>query len=222
MKSGLRRVCSLSHPSVVRPAAAAAVLFASMLFAVSAASEERPALEESRVFVEKVVDDAVRIWGMEYDDERTRLEAMNALVHESFAIDFITRAVVGRSWRDLSDAQRSEFSELFPRFVVRIYLPHIAKYSRDHLRVLGARARGKRDVVVRSQVRGDEGQDWVETDWRIRSFGGELRVLDIVVAGVSLILVQRQEFEAVIRKDGFASLVERLRERAQTAANAGG
>jgi len=59
----------------------------------------------------------------------------------------------------------------------------------------------------------------MDTGWRIRSFDGELRVLDIVVAGVSLIIVQRQEFEAVIRKDGFAGLVERLRERAARAVN---
>ena len=202
----------------MRYAAAVAVLFAAVLFAAAAVSEERPGIEESQAFVESVVDDAVRTWGKEYSDETARLEAMNDLVNDAFAVDFITRAVVGRYWRELSDAERSEFKELFPRFVVRIYLPHIAKYSRDHLRVLGARARGKRDVVVKSEVRGDAGKDWMETDWRIRQIDGELRVLDIVVAGVSLILVQRQEFEAVIRKEGFASLVERLRERTEAAA----
>ena len=161
------------------------------LFAAAALGGDRPGLDESRAFVEGVVDDAVRRWGMEYRDEGTRHEAMNALVHDAFAVDFITRAVVGRYWRDLSEAERNEFREIFPRFVVRIYLPHIAKYSRDHLRVLGARARGKRDVVVKSEVRGDEGKSWIETDWRIRSFEGDLRVLDIAVGGVSLILVQR-------------------------------
>ena len=209
----------MSTPGVMRNAVAVAALFATALFAAVAVSQERPGLEESRAFVEKVVDDAVRTWGMGYADEAARLEAMNALVHEAFAVDFITRAVLGRYWRDLSDAERNEFSELFPRFVVRIYLPHIAKYSRDHLRVLGARARGRRDVVVRTEVRGEEGKDWMDTGWRIRSFDGELRVLDIVVVGVSLILVQRQEFEAVIRKDGFAGLIERLRERAARAVN---
>ena len=209
-------------PDAMRRATAGAALLAAGLFAAAALSDDRPGLDESRAFVEGIVDDAVRAWGMEYPDEEARHEAMNALVYEAFAVDFITRAVVGRHWRDLSGAERSEFRELFPRFVVRIYLPHIAKYSRDHLRVLGARPRGKRDVVVKSEVRGDEGKDWMETDWRIRSFGDDLRVIDIVVGGVSLILVQRQEFEAVIRRDGFPSLVERLRDRAEGTANAKG
>ena len=105
--------------------------------------------------------------------------------------------------------------------MVHVYLPHIAKYSRDHLRVVGARPRGKRDVLVRSEIRTDEG-DWVEADWRLRSGDGGIRIIDLTVAGVSLLLVQRQEFEAVIRRSGFASLVERLRERANAVGSARG
>ena len=201
---------------------AMAAALAAALFAVAVAAEDRPGLDEARAFVEKIADDAVRTWAMDHAGEEARLQAMNSLVHETFAIDFITRAVVGRYWRKLGPAEQEEFRTLFPRFVVRIYLPHIAKYSRDHLRIDGARARGKRDVVVRSKVRGAESSEWIETDWRIRTIDGELRVLDIVVAGVSLILVQRQEFEAVIRKDGFASLVEQLRERAESSDSARG
>lgn len=210
----------LGNPFMLRWGPAVAV--AAALFAVTVDAAERPGLEESRAFVERVATEAVRTWRTDYPDEHARFEAMNALVHETFAVDFITRAVVGRYWRDLSPDEQSEFRDVFPRFVVRIYLPHVAKYNRDHLRILGSRARGERDVIVKSQVRGDKGSEWLDTDWRIRTIEGELRVLDIVVAGVSLILVQRQEFEAVIRRDGFGRLVERLRERADQAADARG
>ena len=212
MTDGWRRIAS--RRSV-------AVAFAAALFVAGAvppaAAAERPGLEESQAFVAKLVDDAVRLWTVDYSDQRERLAAMDALVHETFAVDFITRAVLGRYWRTLSSSERSEFGVVFPQFVVRIYLPHIAKYSREHLDVVGSIPRGKRDVVVKSRIRGENGSDWIETDWRVRRIDDELRVLDIVVAGVSLILVQRQEFESLIRRDGFASLVERLRERAEKA-----
>ena len=105
--------------------------------------------------------------------------------------------------------------------MVEVYLPHIAKYSRDHLRVLGARPRGKRDVIVKSELLPDGG-NWIEADWRIRSAGDGVRIIDLSVAGVSLLLVQRQEFEAVIRRDGFASLVEQLLARKNRAASVRG
>lgn len=189
--------------------------------ATSSGAADRPGLDESRAFVEKLADDAVRTWAMHESDEAARNEAMDALIRSAFDIDFISRAVLGRYWRKLDDGQRHRFRELFPEFVVEVYLPHIAKYSRDHLRVLGARPRGKRDVVVKSELLSDTG-DWIEADWRIRSVGDGIRIIDLSVAGVSLVLVQRQEFEAVIRRDGFASLVEQLLERKNRAASARG
>ena len=196
----------------------AAALAAAALEAAPAGAAERPGIEESQAFVGKLADDAVRTWATYASDETARLKAMDALIHSTFDVDFITRAVVGRYWRKIEPAERRRFRELFPEFVVRVYLPHIAKYSRDHLRVLGARPVGKRDVLVKSELLTDQG-DWIEADWRIRSGEAGLRILDLTVAGVSLLLVQRQEFESVIRRDGFAALVERLIERKSQAAN---
>ena len=204
-----------------RSAAAVVALGASLIAAPSGAAE-RPGLDESRAFVEKLADDSVRTWAMYESDEAAREEAMNALIRSAFDVDFITRAVLGRYWRDLNPDEQSRFRKLFPEFVVLVYLPHLAKYSRDHLRVVGARPRGKRDVVVRSEIRTDKGE-WVEADWRLRSSPERgIRIIDLTVAGVSLLLVQRQEFETVIRRSGFTSLVEQLRERTRAVGSARG
>ena len=202
-------------------AVAAIVAVLAVLVAAPSGAADRPGLDESRAFVEKLAEDAVRTWAMYESDEAARRKAMDALIRSAFDVDFISRAVLGRYWRDLDDGQRHRFRELFPEFVVEVYLPHIAKYSREHLRVLGARPRGKRDVIVKSELLSDRG-DWIEGDWRIRSFGDGIRIIDLAVAGVSLLLVQRQEFEAVIRRDGFARLVEQLLERKNAAARARG
>lgn len=209
----------MNHFAARRGAAVAAIV--AVLVATPAGAADRPGLDESRAFVEKLADDAVRTWAMHESDEAARTEAMDALIRAAFDVDFITRAVLGRYWRGLDDGERRRFRELFPEFVVEVYLPHIAKYSRDHLRVLGARARGKRDVIVKSELLTDKG-DWIEADWRVRSVGDGVRIIDLTLAGVSLLLVQRQEFEAVIRRDGFASLVEQLLERKNRAASARG
>ena len=203
------------------PGAAPGVVLCAALAAAPVGAAERPGLEESQAFVEKLADDAVRTWAMYESDETARLKAMDALIRSAFDVDFITRAVLGRYWRDLDSADRRRFRDVFPEFVVEVYLPHIAKYSRDHIRVLGARPRGKRDVGVKSELRTEKGT-WVDADWRIRSGEDGIRIIDLTVAGISLLLVQRQEFEAVIRRDGFASLVERLLERKNKAENAQG
>ena len=213
----MRRMTVLNTSFAMRSPVAAVVLVAA-LGAAPAGAGERPGLDESQAFVAKLADDAVRIWGRHASDEAARLAAMDSLIRTAFDVDFITRAVLGRHWRELDPAERRRFREVFPEFVVQVYLPHIARYSRDHMRVLGARPRGKRDVLVRSEFLTDQGS-WIEGDWRVRSGEGGLRIIDLVVAGVSLLHVQRQQFEAAIRRDGFAGLVEWILERKNRAAN---
>ena len=210
---------SLMNPLARR--CAAAVTLVAALLAVPAGAADRPGLEESRAFVEKLADDAVRTWSMDHPDEAARLKAMDSLIRAAFDVAFISRAVLGRYWRKLDPAEQSLFRKLFLEFVVQIYLPHLAKYTRDHIRVRGSRPRGKRDVVVKTELRNDKGE-WIDADWRVRAGKDGVRIIDVTVAGISLLLVQRQEFEAVIRRSGFASLIDQLRERLSKAPPARG
>ena len=206
--------------SVVRAAAVLAAALATVSPAGGAAAAERPGLQESREFIEKLADEAIRVWGGDHPTEEERLAAMESLIRSNFDVDFIVRGVLGRAWRKLSAAQREAFGDLFYEFFREVYLPNLSRFERDDLRVLGARPRGKRDVAVESEVRSGDGQ-WVDTGWRVRTAPEGLRVIDVVVAGVSLLLVQREEFNATIRGRGFEGLMRDLRARVAAAAAGG-
>lgn len=206
--------------AVVRVAVVLAAALAAASFADAAAAAERPGLEESRRFVEKLADEAIRIWGEDHPAEEDRLAAMESLIRSHFDVDFIVRGVLGRSWRKLSAARREAFGELFYEFFREVYLPNLSRFERDDLRVVGALPRGKRDVVVQSEVRTGDGK-WVDAGWRVRAVPEGLRIIDLVVAGASLLLVQREEFGAMIRRGGFDGLMRELRARVAGAAAGG-
>ena len=205
---------------VVRAAVVLAAALAAAPLAGAAAAADRPGLEESRRFVERLADEAIRIWAEDHPAEEDRLAAMESLIRSHFDVDFIVRRVLGRSWRKLSAARREAFGELFYEFFREVYLPNLSRFERDDLRVLGALPRGKRDVVVQSEVRTGDGK-WVDAGWRVRAGPEGLRIIDLVVAGVSLLLVQREEFGAMIRRGGFDGLMRELRARAGAAAGGG-
>ena len=46
---------------------------------------------------------------------------------------------------------------------------------------------------------GEKGPD-VRVDWRVRNRNGDLRVIDIIVEGISMGQTQRSDFAAVIQK----------------------
>ncbi len=186
----------------------------------AAAQAERPGLDESREFVAELVDRGLATWRADHPSDEDRTRAMHGLVHEYFDVKFITRGVLGKYARKIGAEDRQVFGDLFSEFVLAVYLPYLSQFDRERLRLLDARARGKRDTVVRSEFRTDEGA-WVGADWRVRRTEDGLRVIDLVVEGVSLLLTQRQEFEAKIRESGFDGLIEDLRTRLAAAAASG-
>ncbi len=50
-------------------------------------------------------------------------------------------------------------------------------------------------------------------DWRVRETDGRPQIIDVVVAGVSLVVTQRSEFQSVVQSKGFDGLMALLRQR---------
>jgi hypothetical protein len=63
----------------------------------------------------------------------------------------------------------------------------------------------------------------VAVDWRIRSRGDALKVIDVAVEGVSMSVTQKSEFSAVIQRGGgdIEALLQSLRQRVGEAGWAG-
>jgi phospholipid transport system substrate-binding protein len=70
----------------------------------------------------------------------------------------------------------------------------------------------QKDVFVRTRIVQAESPE-IRCDWRVRKLGDTLKVIDIVVEGVSMLSTQRSEFTAVINKHGPDGLIEALNTR---------
>ena len=120
--------------------------------------------------------------------------------------------IPSRFWKLASPEQRAEFAGLFRSYVLASYGSRFRDYADRTLRVTGARPADE-DVIVESLVEG--GATPVRLDWRLARAGQDWLVLDVAVEGVSLLLTYRNEFAAVIERQGgaVAALLDELRRR---------
>ena len=51
----------------------------------------------------------------------------------------------------------------------------------------------------------------IKAGWRVRETKNGHKILDVMVAGVSMVVTQRSEFRSVIRRRGVTGLIETLR-----------
>ena len=144
-----------------------------------------------------------------------RAKRFRAILSDYFAVKAIGRWVLGRHWRQATKAERKEYLCLFEDLLVATYLDRFTRYSGETLTVSNSVIYGKKDIMVYSQIMRTNGEPPLKVEWRVRAKGDGYKVVDVIVAGISMGQTQRSEFASVIRQKGGAikGLLEELRKR---------
>ena len=92
------------------------------------------------------------------------------------------------------------------------YAARFRAYSGQRFEVTGSQTLSDGDVMVASRLIPRAGEP-ILIDWRVRETDGGPQIIDVVVAGVSLVVTQRSEFQSVVQSKGFDGLMALLRQR---------
>ena len=89
----------------------------------------------------------------------------------------------------------------------------LGRILRADFSVVNAVVAGATDRYERTLIDHPKGGESVRADWRVRHIDGAFKIVDVVVEGISMVVTQRQEFAAVVRRHGVEGLIETLRAR---------
>ena len=143
-----------------------------------------------------------------------REAAFGRILRAGFDLRLIGRFVIGKYWRQASNEEKAEYLEAFGDYVIKTYARRLGGFSGQSFSVTGTQVAGERkDVLVNTSIERPGGAS-IAAAWRVRDIEGSLKIIDVVVEGVSMAVTQRQEFSAVARRGGMSGLVRTL--RAQT------
>lgn len=149
-------------------------------------------------------------------DEALQLTNFQAVLNEGLALDYLGRFMLGSTASDLTEAQSQRYEAIFPTYITRLYAEQFKDIAGKQLTINDATPFGRRDVIVRTQFLRDDGTP-VNVDWRARKLKTDgHKMLDIIVSGVSIMTVKREEFSSFIAANGVDALIERLEREAQT------
>ncbi len=143
-----------------------------------------------------------------------RKRAFRDLLTAGFDVKAISRFVLGRYWRKATEAERAEFTGLFEDLIVATYSRKFSDYNGQTLEVDAIREENKKMAAVASRILRQGGEP-IRIDWRLLRRGESWRIVDVVVEGMSMVLSQRSEYAAIIKRDGgkIEGLLVKLREK---------
>lgn len=133
------------------------------------------------------------------------------LFRDGFDIPAIGRFVLARNWRRADDSEKQSFVALFEDVIVYTWSRRFSEYDGQEVNILGTAPDGKTGTLVLSEIVDDMGQS-ASVQWRLRQRQGGLRIVDIIVEGVSMAITYRQDYASVMRQfGGLGGLITQLR-----------
>lgn len=152
-------------------------------------------------FIQTLGDEAIAALTNPKAGESVRDQEFRRLLRKGFAIDGIAKFVLGRYWRSLDAEQRRRYLQVFQELIIRTYAARFWEYNGVTFRVTGERPDGASGRLVESEVKKTEGPP-LNVQWRVRQSSEGLKIVDVMVEGVSMAVTQRSEFAAVVQQHG--------------------
>ncbi len=169
---------------------------------INVSLESNKIAEDAKSFIEKLAQKGIGFLENKSLSEDQRKKEFQAVLKNNFDMKTIGRFALGRYWRTSSKKQRKEYLDLFEKMIVDVYSRRFNDYNGEDFVVLSARPQGKYDAIVLSQIIPSGGSK-VNVEWRVRKKkDGSLKVVDVIVEGVSMSLTQRSDFASVIQRGG--------------------
>lgn len=179
------------------------------------AKQKSQAQTGAESFVGSMAQRAIDFLSNGQQTQAQKTESFRRLLEDNYDMEAIGRFTLGKYWRTGSPEQQKEFQKLFKSYVVGIYSQRFSEYKGQQFHVAGSRPDGETDTIVNSKIVPADGGQEIQVDWRVRYAGGRYRVVDVVVAGVSMSMTQRSDFASVIQQGGgsIQALIDSLKQK---------
>ncbi|MEL6386265.1 MAG: ABC transporter substrate-binding protein [Pseudomonadota bacterium] len=181
------------------------------------ADDEMPAAEQSMMdpesFISVMITDLRAIDSDVTGDEAVRNQALRTYLTSILSLSRMNRFVLSRDSRKAADpADLEAYDSLFEDYISAVFSDQIDDLVRRDIRIDEVITRRPGDFIVRSTLFDKSGDERARIDWRAIEDDDKLRLVDVMVEGLSVNVERRAQFSAIVKNDGFPALLDHMRE----------
>jgi phospholipid transport system substrate-binding protein len=135
---------------------------------------------------------------------------LSTLIRARFDFATMSQYTLGKYWKSASPEEQKNFIKIYSDLLEESYIGRVDAYSNEVVNYEAERIEGDRAEVATS-VHG--GNTEIPINYRLTQKNGEWFVYDVLIEEVSMIKNYRSSYGEIIRKEGFAKLLERMDEK---------
>jgi len=145
------------------------------------------------------------------DKTAERKQKLWELLAPVFNFDEISRRALGQHWKNHTDQEREEFTQIFTNVLKSTYLDRTDSYAGEKVILIKEMVKNNRSKVQTSFITKDG--EKVAVDFSMKKASSRWRIYDVTVEGVSTVANYRSQFNSILSKSSFAELIKKLKEK---------
>ena len=154
-------------------------------------------------FVQQTADEASEALNKRLSKEE-KMEKLKIIAKKTVDITGIGYYSLGKHRKGLGEKEKKEYIEIFEKYFLKSFASRLAEYTDPKIREESQKILNEKYTMVSSVLLATKDKPEIKIDWRVITKNPDSPlIIDVVIEGVSLAKVQREEFNSIIQnKDG--------------------
>ena len=156
---------------------------------------------EPKDFVQQTVDKAAKALDQNLSKD-LKISKLKIIALKTVDIKGIGFYSLGKYRKIISEQKKIEYLEIFTKYFLKSFSSRLAQYSDPKIIVKSQKKLNEKYTMVSSVLIATDDKPEVKIDWRVVTKDPENPlIIDLIIEGVSLAKVQKQEFYSIIQSN---------------------
>jgi len=153
------------------------------------------------LFVQETADEASEALNKRQSKEE-KMEKLKIIAKKTVDIKGIGYYSLGAYRKTLSDQKKDEYFDIFEQYFLKSFASRLAEYTDPKIRVDSQKKLNEKYTMVSSVLLATAKRPEVKINWRVVTKNPDNPlIIDVIIEGVSLAKVQREEFNSIIQNN---------------------
>ena len=153
------------------------------------------------LFVQETADEATEALNKRLSKEE-KMEKLKIIAKKSVDIKGIGNYSLGTYRKTISDQKKEEYFEIFEQYFLKSFASRLAEYTDPKIRVDSQKKLNDKYTMVSSTLLATSEKQEIKINWRVVTKNPDNPlIIDVIIEGVSLAKVQREEFNSIIQSN---------------------
>lgn len=163
-------------------------------------------------YVHKLMNESLSVLNDESTTHESKTNKVRQMLSENMDTSWMGRFTLGRMIRSISEADASNFINIYHSYVINSYARTVSLYKGEKVTIDDVQKMDDEFSIVKTQVHKSDG-NFINVNYLVHQINHEYKVCDVITEGISLINAQKAEYGSVIASSGINALTEELKSK---------